>query len=88
MSTTWVFLGMLAGREVILHIMTSKDRPYLDTFRQVGKDVVLASLGIAISIFIFVLSSLVYTKEAGVLKFIPNPIVEYFHPSLSLDGAK
>jgi hypothetical protein len=88
MSTTWVFLGMLAGREVILHIMTSKDRPYLDTFRQVGKDVVLASLGIAISIFIFILSSLVYTKEAGVLKFIPNPIVEYFHPSLSLEGAK
>jgi phosphate/sulfate permease len=88
MSTTWVFLGMLAGREVILHIMTSKDRPYLDTFRQVGKDVVLASLGIAISIFIFILSSLLYTKEAGVLKFIPNPVVEYFHPSLSLDGAK
>jgi len=88
MSTTWVFLGMLAGREVILHIMTSKDRPYLDTFRQVGRDVVLASLGIAISIFIFILSSVIYTKEAAVLKFIPNPIVEYFHPSLSLDGSR
>lgn len=84
MSTTWVFLGMLAGREVILHIMTSKDRPYLETFRQVGKDVVLASLGIAVSIFIFVLSSIIYTKDAAILKFVPSVILELVDPSLSL----
>lgn len=84
MSTTWVFLGMLAGREVILHIMTSKDKPYLETFRQVGKDVILASLGIAVSIFIFVLSSVIYTKDAAIMKFIPNVILEIIDPSLSL----
>lgn len=84
MSTTWVFLGMLAGREVILHIMTSKDRPYLETFRQVGKDVVLASLGIAISIFIFIMSSIIYTKDAAFLKFVPGVILELIEPSVSL----
>ena len=84
MSTTWVFLGMLAGREVILHIMTSKDKPYLETFRQVGKDVVLASLGIAVSIFIFIMSSIIYTKETAVLKYVPDSIIEFFHPSVTL----
>lgn len=62
MSTTWVFLGLLAGREIILHTLTNRAVPYLDTFRKVGKDVVLASLGIAVSIFIFVLSSYFYPK--------------------------
>lgn len=60
MSTTWVFLGLLAGREIILHRMTSREIPYLDTFRKVGKDVLLASLGLAVSISIFVLSSYLY----------------------------
>jgi hypothetical protein len=56
MSTTWVFLGLLAGREIILHRITRREKPYGETLRQVGKDVMLASLGIAISIFIFVLA--------------------------------
>lgn len=61
MSTTWVFLGLLAGRESILHIITSRDS-YIDTFKKVGKDVALASLGIAVSISIFFLSQLIYPK--------------------------
>jgi len=84
MSTTWVFLGMLAGREVILHITTSKDKPYLETFRQVGKDVVLASLGIAVSIFIFIMSSLIYTKDSAILQFIPNQIIGLFDSNMTL----
>ncbi len=62
MSTTWVFLGLLAGREIILHRVTRREKPYLHTLRQVGKDVMLASLGIAISIFIFVLAGQIYGK--------------------------
>ncbi|MFZ5629580.1 MAG: hypothetical protein ACOY5B_10660 [Spirochaetota bacterium] len=62
MSTTWVFLGLLAGREIILHRVTQRQKPYLQTLRQVGKDVMLASLGIAVSIFIFVLAGQVYGK--------------------------
>ncbi|EMS85405.1 hypothetical protein [Leptospira noguchii] len=60
MSTTWVFLGMLAGREIILNFMTFRDLPYLETFRKVGKDVLFASMGIAVSVFIFILASQIY----------------------------
>lgn len=60
MSTTWVFLGLLAGREIILNVMTYRDLPYLDTFRKVGKDVVLATIGIVVSIFIFFVSKAMY----------------------------
>ncbi|TGK11393.1 hypothetical protein EHO60_03505 [Leptospira fletcheri] len=71
MSTTWVFLGMLAGREIILNFMTYRDSPYLETFRKVGKDVLLAAIGIAISIFVFILSSKIYPEGNGYLpKFL------------------
>ncbi|MCC6274538.1 MAG: hypothetical protein IT569_01645 [Leptospiraceae bacterium] len=74
MSTTWVFLGLLAGREIILHIVTFKDNPYLDTFKKVGKDVMLASLGIAVSIGIFLLSDIIYNegKSTGIHSFFTN----------------
>ncbi len=62
MSTTWVFLGLLAGREIILHRVTQRQKPYLHTLRQVGKDVMLASLGVAVSVFIFVLAAQIYGK--------------------------
>lgn len=62
MSTTWVFLGLLAGREIILHRVTHRQKPYLQTLRQVGKDVMLASLGIAVSIFIFIIAGQIYGK--------------------------
>lgn len=63
MSTTWVFLGLLAGREIVLHGVTKKDEPYLVTFRKVGRDVLLASLGISVSIIIFILSTIIYPKK-------------------------
>ena len=66
MSTTWVFLGLLAGREIILHIITKKDKPYLQTFRQVGKDVVLATLGITVSLGIYFLNKKIYTSNPKV----------------------
>ncbi|MDV6234340.1 hypothetical protein CH379_001680 [Leptospira ellisii] len=65
MSTTWVFLGMLAGREIILNFMTYRDLPYLETFRKVGKDVLLASIGIAVSIFVFILASQIYPENVS-----------------------
>ncbi|MCU0824328.1 MAG: hypothetical protein MUF77_06765 [Leptospira sp.] len=63
MSTTWVFLGLLAGREIILNVMTYRDLPYLDTFRKVGKDVVLATLGILVSLGIYFLSKTIYPNQ-------------------------
>ncbi|MFB5652736.1 hypothetical protein ACE5IS_19005 [Leptospira wolffii] len=67
MSTTWVFLGMLAGREIVLNFLTYRDAPYLETFRKVGKDVFLASLGIAVSILIFLLASQIYPEKTSFL---------------------
>ncbi len=58
MSTTWVFLGLLAGREIILNVTTLRDLPYLDTFRKVAKDVILASMGLGVSIFFIYLSEI------------------------------
>lgn len=63
MSTTWVFLGLLAGREIVLNIVTYRDFPYLDTFRKVGKDVILASLGIAVSLGIYITSQILYPNK-------------------------
>lgn len=60
MSTTWVFLGLLAGRESILHVITRRDVPYMETFRKVGKDIVLAALGIGVSLAIYFLANTIY----------------------------
>ncbi|PJZ46611.1 hypothetical protein [Leptospira brenneri] len=78
MSTTWAFLGLLAGREIILNVITYKDLPYLDTFRKVGKDVVLATIGIAVSILVFFLSYFFYPEQRAntPLEFWNSPTQE------------
>ncbi|MCF7831260.1 hypothetical protein K9M41_04710 [Candidatus Gracilibacteria bacterium] len=50
MSTTWVFLGLLAGREIILCHLLDKESQYRKTFCLVGKDIILASVGLLISV--------------------------------------
>lgn len=52
MSTTWVFLGLLAGRETALSRLSGHDKPYLRTLGLVTKDLAYASFGIIISIAI------------------------------------
>ncbi|MCG6151610.1 hypothetical protein [Leptospira bandrabouensis] len=78
MSTTWAFLGLLAGREIILNVITYKDLPYLDTFRKVGKDVVLATIGILVSILVFFLSYFLYPEQRAntPLEFWKSPTQE------------
>lgn len=78
MSTTWAFLGLLAGREIILNVITYKDLPYLDTFRKVGKDVVLATIGILVSILVFFLSYFLYPEQRAntPLEFWRSPTQE------------
>lgn len=49
MSTTWVFLGLLAGREVALALMM-KHRPTREALIIAGRDVGKATIGLAISI--------------------------------------
>ncbi len=57
MSTTWVFLGLLAGREIALRATLHKDKPYRHTLSLVGKDILRAGVGLAISLLLAVLAS-------------------------------
>ncbi|MEX0724026.1 MAG: hypothetical protein WD357_07945 [Gracilimonas sp.] len=52
MSTTWVFLGLLAGREIGMSIMDSKEdgRPMGKVLLMVIKDVTYAFIGLIVSI--------------------------------------
>lgn len=56
MSTTWVFIGLLAGREIAMSITDSrgKGRPLMKSFRLIIKDASYAMIGLIISIIIAV----------------------------------
>ncbi|HET8864490.1 MAG TPA: hypothetical protein VFM80_02260 [Gracilimonas sp.] len=51
MSTTWVFIGLLAGRELGMRTFLKKeDKTMSATFRLIGKDLLFALIGLAVSI--------------------------------------
>lgn len=52
MSTTWVFLGLLAGREIALTLLSDSQEPYKTTFKLVLKDIWRAGLGLLISLLL------------------------------------
>lgn len=54
MSTTWVFLGLLAGREIGMSIMDGKEkgRPMGKVFSMVFKDLSYALIGLVVSIIL------------------------------------
>ena len=52
MSTTWVFIGLLAGREVAMAIRNTGDNSLLISFRLMMKDFSFAMIGLIISIAI------------------------------------
>ncbi|MAO64340.1 MAG: hypothetical protein CL666_05020 [Balneola sp.] len=54
MSTTWVFLGLLAGRELGMSIMDGKEhgRPMGKVFKMAFKDLSYALIGLAVSIIL------------------------------------
>jgi phosphate/sulfate permease len=57
MSTTWVFLGLLAGREIAMTISThyNSTRRFAFTFALIRNDVVNALIGLFISIVVAIL---------------------------------
>jgi hypothetical protein len=52
MSTTWVFLGVLAGREIALMHFFKQKESLRKTFRLIIKDIGLAAIGLVISILL------------------------------------
>lgn len=52
MSTTWVFLGLLAGREIAMSYYSAKPDAYKNSYMLVGKDIARASVGLVISLLI------------------------------------
>jgi hypothetical protein len=50
MSTTWVFLGLLAGREIALKATLHNDKTYGQTLKLVRKDLIRAGFGLGISL--------------------------------------
>jgi hypothetical protein len=52
MSTTWVFLGLLAGREFALSKLSEHPRKYVKTLKLVGKDIGRAGFGLLVSLIL------------------------------------
>ena len=55
MSTTWVFVGLLAGRELGMRIHAhDKSGKFAKTFRLIGKDILSVTIGLIISVILAV----------------------------------
>ena len=52
MSTTWVFLGLLAGREIAFALSRNSDRSMKQAFKLARKDMVKAGFGLGVSVAI------------------------------------
>ena len=52
MSTTWVFVGMLCGRELAIATIQSASYKFKDVFPIVGKDMLKLLFGLAVSVLI------------------------------------
>lgn len=50
MSTTFVFIGLLAGREIAMRLRRDSDRDWKHVARLVGKDLAKVTLGLVVSI--------------------------------------
>jgi phosphate/sulfate permease len=50
MSTTWVFIGLLAGREIAMRLRKNSKRSWKLVFRLVARDLLKVALGLGVSI--------------------------------------
>ena len=68
MSTTWVFIGLLAGREIGMKVSGFRNGPVKlkKTFRLIGKDVLYVSVGLLISMFLAIAVNTTIRKELWV----------------------
>lgn len=52
MSTTWVFIGLLGGRELVMSLVKASDRTPLFALRMMAKDLLKVTFGLIVSIAI------------------------------------
>ncbi len=52
MSTTWVFIGLLGGRELAMALRGTSSRDVRGTLRILGKDLVLVTIGLLVSLIL------------------------------------
>lgn len=71
MSTTWVFIGLLGGREIAMSLSNSYEtkRPIKDTLKIVSRDVGFALIGLVISMILAIAVNPVIQKQ----------IIEFFN---------
>ena len=50
MSTTWVFIGLLGGRELAMALRGTSEHRWTFAARMIGKDVLFAGIGLLVSI--------------------------------------
>jgi hypothetical protein len=77
MSTTWVFIGLLGGREIAMSIMNSANKTIKGTLRMVGKDILYAGVGLLISILIAVMVN-DNTSLTEIYEQFTNQFVKFF----------
>lgn len=52
MSTTWVFIGLLAGREIAMSLRKTSGRPLAQVARMAGRDLGYVCTGLAVSVLL------------------------------------
>ncbi len=52
MSTTWVFIGLLSGRELAMAWTQTSERSLSDTLRMIGRDLGFVTIGLLVSIIL------------------------------------
>lgn len=70
MSTTWVFIGLLAGREVAMSITekSGNGKPMKHTFKLIAKDAGYAMIGLIVSIILAVaINPVIYEELMAIL---------------------
>ena len=60
MSTTWTFIGILAGREIAINYLLNKNK-LNNSYKLIAKDFAKVNIGLAVSIFIVYLIQLIKT---------------------------
>jgi hypothetical protein len=60
MSTTWVFIGILAGREIAINYLLNKNK-LTNSYKLIAKDFAKVNIGLAVSIFVVYLIQLIKT---------------------------